>query len=76
MNFLNEKLEKYYGKKLTDASKKLKSHQKRKKELEIDLKQSGNELKIEIQEEIDRQNALIEIWKNNIVKINERLERL
>ena len=76
MNFLNGKLEKYYGKKLTDASQKLKSHQKRKKQLEIDLKQSNDELKIEIQEEIDRENTLIEIWKNNIVKINEHLEKL
>lgn len=76
MNFLNEKLQKYYGKKLTDATKKLKSHQKRKKELETDLKESRNELKIEIQEEIDRQNNLIEIWKNNITKINEHLEKL
>lgn len=76
MNFLNEKLEKYYGKKLIDASQKLKSHQKRKKELESDLKGSSNELKIEIQKEIDRQNSLIEIWEKNIAKITEHLEKL
>jgi len=76
LNFLNGKLEKYYGKKLTDASQKLKSHKKRKKQLESDLKGSSNELKIEIQKEIDKQNNLIEIWINNISKINERLEKL
>ena len=76
MNFLNGKLEKYYGKKLADATHKLKSHKKRKKELKSDLKGTSNELKIEIQKEIDRQNNLIEIWENNVIKINEHLEKL
>lgn len=43
------------------------SHQKRKKQLEGDLKESSNELKIEIQKEIDMQNDLIKIWKRNRV---------
>ena len=76
MNFLNGKLEKYYRKKLTDATQKLKSHKKRKKQLESDLKGNSNELKIEIQKEIDRQNDLIDIWGENISKINEHLEKL
>lgn len=72
MNLLNEKLQKYYRKKLADANNKLKSHQRRNKQLETDLKESNNELKLEI----DRQNDLIGIWKNNIAKINERLEKV
>ena len=72
MNFLNEKLQKYYRKKLADANNKLKSHQRRNKQLETDLKESNNELKLKI----DRQNDLIGIWKNNIAKINERLEKV
>jgi len=76
LNFISGKLQKYYEKKLTDATHKLKSHKKRKKQLETDLKKSNNDLKLEIQKEIDRQNDFIEIWENNITKINKHLEKL
>ncbi len=76
LNFLSEKVQKYYEKKLHDASQKLLFHQNRKKQLETDLKTANDELKISIIDEIDKQNDLIDIWEKNIVKINEQIEKL
>ncbi len=75
-NFLTEKIQKYFEKKLKDALQKLQLHQDRKKHLETILKTTDNESKINIEEEIVKQNEFIEIWKKNIEKINEQIKKL
>ncbi len=76
MNFLTEKIQKYHEKKLKDALQKLQLHQDRKKHLGAVLETTDNESKIDIEEEIGKQNEFIGIWKNNIEKINEQLKKL
>jgi len=76
LNFLTEKIQKYFEKKLKDALQKLQLHQDRKKHLETILKTTDNESKINIEEEIVKQNEFIEIWKKNIEKINEQIKKL
>ena len=76
LNFLTEKILKYHEKKLKDAVQKLQLHQDRKKHLEDVLETTDNESKIDIEEEIGKQNEFIGIWKNNIEKINEQLKKL
>ncbi len=76
MNFLKEKIQKYHEKKLKDALQKLQLYQDRKKHLETILKTTDNESKIDIEEEIGKQNEFIGIWGKNIEKINEQLKKL
>ena len=76
LNFLTEKILKYHEKKLKDALQKLQLHQDRKKHLEAVLETTDNESKIDIEEEIGKQNEFIGIWENNIEKINEQLKKL
>ena len=76
MNFLTEKIQKYHEKKLNDALQELKFHQEVKKRLETNLKTTDNESKIGIEEEIDKENEIIDIWRKNIEKINEQLKKL
>jgi len=76
LNFLKEKIQKYHEKKLKDALQKLQLHQDRKKHLETILKTTDNESKIDIEEEIGKQNEFIGIWEKNIEKINEQLKKL
>ena len=76
MNFLTEKIQKYHEKKLNDALQELQFHQEVKKHLETDLKTTDDESKMSIEEEIDKENKIIDIWKNNIKKINEQLTKL
>ncbi len=76
MNFLTEKIQKYHEKKLNDALQELKFHQEVKKRLETNLKTTYDESKKGIEEEIDKENKIIDIWKNNIEKMNEQLKKL
>jgi len=76
LNFLTEKIQKYHEKKLNDALQELQFHQEVKKRLETDLKTTDDESKMSIEEEIDKENKIIDIWKNNIKKINEQLTKL
>jgi len=76
LNFLTEKIQKYHEKKLNDALQELKFHQEVKKRLETNLKTPNDESKIGIEKEIDKENEIIDIWKNNIEKINEQLAKL
>ncbi len=76
LNFLKEKIQKYHEKKLKDALQKLQLYQDRKKHLETILKTTDNESKIDIEEEIGKQNDIIGIWGKNIEKINEQLKKL
>ncbi len=76
LNFLKEKIQKYHEKKLKDALQKLQLYQDRKKHLETILKTTDNESKIDIEEEIGKQNEFIGIWGKNIEKINEQLKKL
>jgi len=76
LNFLTDKVQKYHEKKLNDALQKLKSHQDKKKYLETELKTANDESKIYIEKEIGEQDEIIDIWKNNITKINEQLTKL
>jgi len=76
LNFLTKKIQKYHEKKLKDALQKLQLHQGRKKHLETVLKTTDNESKIDIEEEIGKQNEFIGIWEKNIEKINEQLKKL
>jgi len=75
MNFFTDKVIKYNEKKLNDAIQKLKFHQKLKKHLETELK-SIDDKSDHIQEEIIKQNDIINIWEKNIIKIKEQLEKL
>ena len=76
LNFLTEKIQKYHEKKLNDALQELQFHQEIKKRLETNQKTIDDESKIGIEEEIDKENEMIDIWKNNIKKINEQLAKL
>jgi len=76
LNFLTEKIQKYHEKKLNDALQELKFHQEVKKRLETNQKTADDESKIGIEEEIDKENKIIDIWKNNIEKINVQLKKL
>ena len=76
LNFLTKKIHKYHEKKLQDALQKLQFHQKRKKHLETILKTTDDESNRSIEEEIGKQNKLIDIWEKNIEKINEQLKKL
>jgi len=76
LNFLTEKIQKYHEKKLNDALQELQFHQEVKKRLETNLKTTDDESKIGIEKEIDKENKMIDIWKNNIEKINEQLAKL
>jgi len=76
LNFLTEKIQKYHEKKLNDALHELQFHQEIKKRLETNLKTTNDELKIDIEKEIDKENKVICIWRKNIEKINEQLKKL
>jgi len=73
---LTEKIQKYHEKKLNDALQELQFHQEVKKRLETNLKTADDESKVGIEKEIDKENEIIDIWKNNIEKINEQLAKL
>jgi len=76
LNFLTEKIQKYHEKKLNDALQELQFHKEIKKRLETNLKTTDNELKKSKEEEIGKENEIIEIWIKNIEKINEQLAKL
>jgi hypothetical protein len=76
LNFLTEKIQKYHEKKLKDALQELQFHQGVKKRLETNLKTTDDELKRNIEEEIRKENGIIDIWEKNIEKINEQLKKL
>jgi len=76
LNFLTEKIQKYHEKKLNDALQELQFHQEIKKRLETNLKTADDESKIGIEEEISKENEIIDIWRKNIEKINEQLAKL
>jgi len=76
LNFLTKRIQKYHEKKLKEALQKLEFHQDRKKYLQTKLKTTDDESKMGIEEEIGKQNNLIEIWKKNTDKINEQLKKL
>ena len=71
MNFLTEKIQKYHEKKLNDALQELQIHQEVKKRLETKLKTTDDESRIGMEEEIDKEDKIIDIWRKNIEKINE-----
>jgi len=76
LNFLIEKIKKYHEKKLNDALQELQFHQEIKKRLETNLKTIDDESRIGIEDEISKENEIIDIWKQNIEKINEQLKKL
>ena len=76
MNFLTEKIQKYHEKKLNDALQELQFHQEVKKRLETNLKTTDDESRIGMEEEIDKEDKIIDIWRKNIEKINEQLKKL
>ena len=75
LNFLTDKIQKYHEKKLNDALQELQFHQDVKKRLETNLKTTNDESKIGIEEEISKENEIIDIWRTNIEKINEQLKK-
>ena len=75
LNFLTDKIQKYHEKKLNDALQELQFHQDAKKRLETNLKTTNDESKIGIEEEISKENEIIDIWRTNIEKINEQLKK-
>ncbi len=75
MNFLTNQVRKYYEKKLTEATQKLKFHQKTKKHLKTEQKTTDDKSD-GIGKEITIQNELIAIWEKNIIKIKEQIEKL
>ena len=76
LNFLTDKIQKYHEKKLNDALQELQFHQDVKKRLETNLKTTNDESKIGIEEEISKENEIIDIWRTNIEKINEQLKKM
>jgi len=76
LNFLTEKIQKYHEKKLNDALQELEFHQDVKKRLETNLKTTDDESKIGIEEEISKENEIIDIWRKNVEKINEQLKKI
>ncbi len=73
---MTEKIKKYHEKKLNDALQELQFHQEVKKRLETNLKTTDDESKRSIEEESGKESEIIDIWKNNIEKINEQLKKL
>ena len=47
-----------------------------KKRLETNLKTTDDESRRSVEEKIGKENEIIDIWKNNIEKINEQLAKL
>jgi len=76
LNFLTEKIQKYHEKKLNDALQELQFHQEIKKRLEANLKTVDEESKRSKEEEISKENKIIDIWGKNIEKINDQLKKL
>ncbi|MCH7647245.1 MAG: hypothetical protein IIA83_01375 [Thaumarchaeota archaeon] len=73
---MTEKIQKYHEKKLNDALQELQFHQEVKKRLETNLKTTDDESRIGMEEEIDKEDKIIDIWRKNIEKINEQLKKL
>ncbi len=76
LEFLNRQNSKISWKKTKWCIARTKFHQEVKKRLETNLKTTDDESKTGIEEEIGKENKIIDIWKNNIEKINEQLKKL
>lgn len=76
MNLTN-KIKKYHVKKRNDAFQELKIHKNLKKKLMSEFNNCvENELKLQLQKQIENENKLILIWKNNIEKINKQIKKI
>jgi len=77
MNFLKGSIKKYHEKKLEDAIREIVYHTTLKNQMEIELKtENDDDAKIKIKKQIDHRNKLIDIWENNVKKINKQLKKL
>ena len=76
MDFLKE-VKKYHEKKLNESLIKMRFHLDMKRELEQKMKKINNEkAKKKIQDKIIHHDKMINIWKNNLDKINEQLKKI
>lgn len=76
MNFLKDKVKKYQEKKLLESKEKLEFYTKCKTQLEKELKSAKDEDIIGIKKQIEKQDAFIKIWKNNIESITKQMKKI
>ncbi len=76
MNFLKEKVKKYQEKKLLESKDKLKFYTDCKTQLEKQLKLAKDTEITGIIKQIEKQDAFIKIWKNNIESITKQMKKI
>ena len=76
MNFLKDKVKKYQEKKLVESKEKLKFYTGYKTQLEKQLKSAKDEEITGIKKQIEKQDAFIKIWKNNIESITKQMKKI
>jgi hypothetical protein len=76
LNFLKDKVKKYQEKKLVESKEKLKFYTDYKTQLEKQLKSAKDEEIIGIKKQIEKQDAFIKIWKNNIESITKQMKKI
>ncbi|MGD8918790.1 MAG: hypothetical protein PVJ16_07695 [Nitrosopumilaceae archaeon] len=76
MNFLKDKVKKYQEKKLMESKEKLKFYTNCKTHLEKQLKLAKDEEITGIKKQIEKQDAFIKIWKNNITSITKQMKKI
>ena len=76
MNFLKDKVKKYQEKKLVESKEKLKFYTDYKIQLEKQLKSVKDEEITGIKKQIEKQDAFIKIWKNNIESITKQMKKI
>jgi hypothetical protein len=76
LNFLKDKVKKYQEKKLMESKEKLKFYTNCKIQLENQLKSAKDEEKNGIKKQIEKQDAFIKIWKNNIESITRQMKKI
>jgi len=76
LNFLKDKVKKYQEKKLLESKEKLKFYTNYKTHFEKQLKLAKDEEITGIKKQIEKQDAFIKIWKNNITSITKQMKKI
>jgi hypothetical protein len=76
LNFLKDKVKKYQEKKLLESKEKLRFYTDCKTQLEKQLKLAKDEEIAGITRQIEKQDAFIKIWKNNIESITKQMKKI
>lgn len=76
MNFLKDKVKKYQEKKLLESKEKLQFYTNCKTQLEKELKMAKDDEIAGLKKQIEKQDAFIKIWKNNIESITKQMKKI